>query len=287
MGASGLLLLVASAGASYVVPARTPLRVASRTRTPLLQQGTDKAERSGLLGFLQPNVPKDQQPVAELQTLRRDAFYDWASEDEGYRSKLIGLYQNTMLFLSLPISFTTFNQLPYELPQLLLAANIGTSAVLFAFVLRLRLGWGFVSNRLKARATYFEANERANVARKDRETSLRDRLIEQQEVQPALKRIDVSLAAIGAALVLSLAAGQAITAIEGEAGPSTLKTLYGEDSRRFENRLKGDDEFALREQTRARRKADEDGNGVKPLYCDSRYYKILAGGNGQGGVGCN
>ena len=26
---------------------------------------------------------------------------------------------------------------------------------------------------------------------------------------------------------------------------------------------------------------------VKPLYCDSRYYKILAGGNSQGGVGCN
>ena len=25
---------------------------------------------------------------------------------------------------------------------------------------------------------------------------------------------------------------------------------------------------------------------IKPLYCDSRYYKILAGGNGQGGVGC-
>lgn len=192
-----------------------------------------------------------------------------------------------MLFLSLPISYTTYNQLPFELPQLLLAANLGTCAVLLVFVLRLRLGWGFVSSRLRARATYFEANERGNVARKDRETSLRDRLLEQDEVQPALKRIDTSLAAIAAALVLTLASGEAITAVEGENGPSTLKTLYGEDSRRFENRLRGDDEFALREQTRARRKADQDGNGVKPVYCDSRYYKILAGGNGQGGVGCN
>ena len=32
---------------------------------------------------------------------------------------------------------------------------------------------------------------------------------------------------------------------------------------------------------------DPDGTGVKPGYCDSRYYKILAGGNSQGGVGCN
>ena len=30
----------------------------------------------------------------------------------------------------------------------------------------------------------------------------------------------------------------------------------------------------------------ETNGGVKPVYCDSRYYKILAGGNGQGGVGC-
>ena len=30
-----------------------------------------------------------------------------------------------------------------------------------------------------------------------------------------------------------------------------------------------------------------DGEGVLPTYCNSRYYKILAGGNSQGGVGCN
>jgi len=53
------------------------------------------------------------------------------------------------------------------------------------------------------------------------------------------------------------------------------------------NRLRGDDEFAKIQQERALRKGDPDGTGVKPGYCDSRYYKILAGGNSQGGVGCN
>lgn len=51
-------------------------------------------------------------------------------------------------------------------------------------------------------------------------------------------------------------------------------------------RLRADDEFAAKEQQRALRKMQDDGSGVKPAYCDSRYYKILAGGNGQGGVGC-
>ena len=46
------------------------------------------------------------------------------------------------------------------------------------------------------------------------------------------------------------------------------------------------DERDEREQKRAQRKMNEDGTGVRPVYCDSRYYKILAGGNGQGGVGC-
>jgi len=44
------------------------------------------------------------------------------------------------------------------------------------------------------------------------------------------------------------------------------------------------------EQARARERFGGDADSqenLKPLYCDSRYYKILAGGNGQGGVGCN
>ena len=79
----------------------------------------------------------------------------------------------------------------------------------------------------------------------------------------------------------------------GEAGrprrASTLKTQRSgaQDAVSYENRLRSDNKFAEREQKRAQRKINEDGTGGKPLYCDSRYYKILAGGNGQGGVGCS
>ena len=63
--------------------------------------------------------------------------------------------------------------------------------------------------------------------------------------------------------------------------------LHAHACHRYTNRLRFDNDFARREQQRAQRKMAPDGSGGKPVYCDSRYYRILAGGNGQGGVGCS
>jgi len=265
----------------------TPLRsvIAARAPSPLLQE-QETVTSPSFNPFGQAKVPKGQQPLRELKDLRRQPFYDWA-EDDQYSSRITNVYWVIMLFISLPVSYTTFDQLPYELPQLFLSASIGTFAVMLPFIFRLRVGWGYVSGRLKERKTYYEANQRGLFANKDRETQLRDRLIQQQEVAPALRRVDSSLLTVALCLALSLGGGEVLTLVEGEAGPSTLKTLSGDEAMRYTNRLRSDEAFALREQQRAQRKAQPDGSGVKPVYCDSRYYKILAGGNGQGGVGCN
>lgn len=230
-------------------------------------------------------MPEDQQAIAELRTLKQQAFMNWPSDGK-YTSRLKGLYQNLMLFAALPISYVTFDQLPAELPQLLIAANIGALAVMIPFVLRLRLTWGIAGQRLREKATYFEASQRGLFAKKDRGTEFRDRLAERDDVQPALKRMDVSLAAITAGLVITLFSGEALTISLGEAGPATLKTIYGDEAIGYTNRLRFDENFAKREQQRGQRKMNEDGSGGRPVYCDSRYYRILAGGNGQGGVGC-
>ena len=79
-----------------------------------------------------------------------------------------------------------------ELPELLVAANIGTTVALVPFVLRLRIAWGFVSSRLKARTTYYEANQRGYEAKKDKGDLLRDRLVEETQVRPILERVDRS-----------------------------------------------------------------------------------------------
>ena len=51
-----------------------------------------------------------------------------------------------------------------------------------------------------------------------------------------------------------MSATQVVTLLEGENGPATLKTISGESAKDYTNRLRGDDEFAAREQQRALRK---------------------------------
>jgi len=258
--------------------------LAARARQPLLQvKQKDGGGAPSLFG--RGAMPEGQGAVDELRQLRKQAFLDWASSED-YADKLVNLYGATMLLISLPVAYTTFDRLPEEIPQLLISANMGTLVFMIGFVLRLRLSWGLVGERLREKKSYYEANQVGNFFTKDREERGRDQLLVKEVVSPSLRRIDVSLYAIFAALILTVGVGEVVTAIEGEAGPATLSPVVGEEAIRFNNKLRGDDEFAAREQQRARRRADENGEGVKPLYCDSRYYKILAGGNGQGGVGC-
>jgi len=282
-----LALTLAATAYRGPLPARLAAQCRSRACSPLLVE-TETKKGGFSLPFFSSNVPEDQQPVKELQALRGQSFYDWPElKDGGYKDKLFNLYFTIMLLVSLPVSYTTFHQLPFELPQLFIAANIGTLAVMIPFVLRLRVGWASVSTRLKENTFYYESQQRGLFAKKDRETSGRDRLIQREQVAPVLRRIDVSTAAITFALVFTLVTAQVVTMAEGENGPTTLKTIYGDDATQYTNRLRGDDEFAKMQQERALRKGDPDGTGVKPGYCDSRYYRILAGGNSQGGVGCS
>ena len=144
-----------------------------RGGVPVLYQEVEEEQERGFpLPFLQRSVPKGQQPSQELDALRRQAFAKWPESDE-YNSKMQGLYFFISLIFSLPVSFVTFDQLPQELPQLLIAANIGTLGFLVLFVGRLRLAWAEVSTRLKAKTTYYESNQRGNLARKEREASSR------------------------------------------------------------------------------------------------------------------
>ena len=281
-----MLALTTVLAATTHLPASSLLRpavvVPTRAAVPHMQQ-QEQQERRFALPFLQPNVPDDQQPTEELRIVRKQPFLDWA-DDDSFGQKLGGLYQNIMLFAALPISYTTFYNIPDELPNLLVAANLGTLPVMIAFVLRLRFNWGYASKRLLSRSTYYEANQRGYEAEKGKADLMRDKLVQKSQVAPIIKRIDSALAGLFLASVLSLGSAEALVAFQGDAGPATLKSLSGDEARRFDNRLKGDNDFAAEQQRRAQSRGEEN---TKPVYCDSRYYKILAGGNGQGGVGCS
>tara|TARA_B100000787_G_scaffold147826_1_gene118995 strand:- start:331 stop:651 length:321 start_codon:yes stop_codon:yes gene_type:complete len=87
------------------LPARPLAQWQARTCSPLLVE-TDTKKGSFTLPFFSSNVPKDQQPVQELQDLRGQSFFDWPEDGAGYKDKLFKLYQATTLFLSLPIAYT-------------------------------------------------------------------------------------------------------------------------------------------------------------------------------------
>ena len=274
---------LAHCATAYLAPSAF-IRPAVSTRSrPVLATEQQTQQRGPGLPFFQQDVPADQQPIAELRTLKQQPFFDWPASDD-YAGKLRELYFGINVFLSLPIAYTTYYNIPQELPNLLLAANLGTLFIMLPFVLRLRFGWYGAERRLKDRSIYYEAQQTGLFARKDKESQMRDRLIAQQEVRPILRKLDVSIAALVVAFFLSIGGGEALVIAQGDAAPATLKTLSGDDAMRFTNRLRSDPEFARREQERAQARGG--GENLKPVYCDSRYYKILAGGNAQGGVGC-
>lgn len=163
-------------------PCRASARAPTRAVAPLLTAEQDVQGERRIFPFLQAKVPLSQQPLTELRELEARAFFDWAQTD-AYNGKIQKLFNSIMLFASLPIAYTTYSELPAEIPQLVLSASIGTFAVLIPFIIRLRVGWGYVSQRLTERRTYYEASQRGLFANKDRETRLRDRLIQQQAVR--------------------------------------------------------------------------------------------------------
>jgi hypothetical protein len=169
-----LLLQSLAVAAAYHVPQRAspllPSRpLLSRAPSPLLVESDTEKPRSGgfPLPFFQQEVPEDQQASAELNALKRQFAGDWPADD-GYNGKLFTLYAGLMLFISLPIAYTTFYVLPDEIPQLFIASNFGTFAAMLAFVLKIRYDWGTVSGRLNSRTTYFEADQTGQRAQKDK-----------------------------------------------------------------------------------------------------------------------
>merc|ERR1719424_1109884 len=95
-------LTLTARAASAIRGAPLRARVVPRSRQLCLDENKNAvAEKTsgGVLPFFQQKIPEDQQPIMELQGLRRQAFMDWP-EDDGYQGRIRGFYTNTMLFLA-------------------------------------------------------------------------------------------------------------------------------------------------------------------------------------------
>eukprot|EP00903_Cladosiphon_okamuranus_P008483 g8150.t1 len=207
-------------------------------------------------------VPTDQQPFNELQELKEDPLFGWAQEDfKGLVTRLGLIYAGAMA-ISIPIGTTTF---PNQLPEALLAANVGGLGVLLAVAIRLYSGWSYVSLRLGAEVVEYEESGWYDGSEwfKPPDIRARDEMLNNYEVQPAVDRLKAILAAIGLGFILTVVGFKVVVP----------EDPYADLNDTYLEKLKGDDDFAKD----AAEKAAARGTN-RPVYCESRYYQAMAGG---------
>ena len=174
------------------------------TRTGLLRLSSDDQQQpepstTSVQPFTQAGVPEDQQPAQEFREMKLQAFFDWAElDDNDYFTRIASLVVALSLVLGTPITMSTFSSMLS--PEALLSALVGGAIPTLLFALRLRTGWGYISTRLADKQVYYEMKQRGFLVEKDAESVMRDRLLNEYEVLPVLKRVDTSIGVVSGLL---------------------------------------------------------------------------------------
>ena len=153
-----------------------------------------------------------------------------------------------------PIATATYSELPRRLPQAYaLQGALEAPRWCWRCAPHPSLG-SYVSGRLTEPSTYYERNQRGFVVEKDREAQTRDRLLNEYEVRPVLRRVDRSMVALS---VVILAAAMSLQLLTSGGDSSEVQTPG------YLSQLREDDSLAAREQRRAQQSG-------KPTFCESK-----------------
>lgn len=212
-------------------------------------------------------VPEGQRPVNEFTDLMRAPLFGWASEERGTNGllfRLVATYVVTFAAVCYPISGATFTQEGFEL-QKLAASNVGALMLIMLLLLRLYSGWGYVGSRLNSKVVEYEetgwydgsSEEKSDIVRQ------RDQFLYQSSVKPVIDRLK---------LVSLVTSGLFVAACFGFNASMSIRPIFNEYDPRILERVRYDDKLSDI--------AAKESNG-RPTYCDSRYYRAIAGG-GQG-----
>lgn len=218
------------------------------------------------LAIQDEQVPESQQPAQELNDLKDTAIFGWGQLDDwAFAKQILTVFAASLVFPSVPIAVITY-PLDRDPLQAVLAANVGSLALTGALLLRIWVGWSYVGDRLKKDVGYYEETGWYDgfLSVKPKEVRDRDQLLYRFEVAPVLERVNKVGAVVLVAFVLSLVALGLVAPDDPYAqfDPAYLETLQYDDDAANAAAL------------------DSIGRSAKPAYCDSRYYKALAGGNG-------
>jgi len=212
-------------------------------------------------------VPEGQRPANEYLNLINSPMFGWAGQESGtsgLATRLVAVYAVTFGLVCWPIAGATFTQDGYLLQQFA-AANVADLGVILAVLVRLYSGWGYVGSRLQNKFIEYEETGwyDGDFELKSNEEKARDLFLYRNDVQPVEERIKfVSLLVAGAFLLSCFGFKTAVQE----------KPLFDQYNPNLLERLNNDDKAAG--------VVSRQSNG-RPTYCDSRYYRAVAGG-GQG-----
>ncbi len=138
-------------------------------------------------------VPAEQLPLNEYEELRQSWYFCWAMLDlASYIQKMVWLWAWSLL-VTAPVAAASFA--PHKFPaQFLFASAGGSIGVVVLALLRLYLGWAYVSSRLVDTAVVYEESGwyDGQIWEKPAEVLTRDRLVVAYQIQPLLKRMQAT-----------------------------------------------------------------------------------------------
>lgn len=212
-------------------------------------------------------VPEGQRPVNEYLDVTSSPLFDWASRESGSKgllTRLVILYSVVFAVVCYPISGATFTQDGFEL-QKIASSNVGALFLIMMLLIRLYSGWGYLADRLKSKVIEYEETGwyDGDFELKTETEQKRDKFLYVSSVKPVVDRLKL-FTLTGSGLFVASIIGFNVVNTEqfNQYDPTVLERLT------YDERLA--DTAAM-------------NSRGHPTYCDSRYYRAVAGG----GQGCN
>ena len=147
-------------------------------------------------------VPTEQQPLNEYEELKsswlfRDCTLTWGK----YVTKIAWIWGFSAL-LACPVVATSFQPYKQSL-QFILCSIAGSSIGVVLALLRLYLGWSYVRDRLGSPVIFYEEAGwyDGQTWMKPQEVLNRDRLIVTYQIQPIMRRLEITFAGLAALFV--------------------------------------------------------------------------------------
>jgi hypothetical protein len=212
-------------------------------------------------------VPEAQRPVNEYLDVTRQPLFGWASNESGSTGlliRLVILYGVVFGTVCYPISGATYTGDDFLL-QKLASSNVGALLLIIFVLIRIYSGWEYLGSRLNSKVIEYEETGwyDGDFELKGKTERQRDKFLYTSEVKPVVERLKTFIFASGGLWIAScvgLNLAMQAKPIFNEYDPAVLEQVQYND--------KLADQAAM-------------NSGGRPTYCNSRYYRAVAGG-GQG-----